>query len=178
MKNYKVKKNKIEKNVILSDSLIGNYLPADYSDVYACEFNSEKEIVPDDIMVCFWTDFPAWIKALFKLRNFMVKFVGLKGSEGYNLKEFEKCIRTGEPYSFASVPAKSENETVLLLTDKHLNAYISVHVESRKEYKMVSTVTLVHFKNKLGHIYFFVIRPFHGLIVKSMLKRAVNKIVC
>ena len=100
-----------------------------------------KEIIPDDIMVDFWTDFPCWINALFKLRNILVKFVGLKVAENDNLKEFEKCIRTGKTYNFASVPAKNGNETVLLLSDKHLDAYLSVHVESKKEHKTMRVFT-------------------------------------
>ena len=170
-------KMKVKKSTMPSGSLTENYLPTDYSDVYACVTETPKEIIPDDIMVNFWTDFPHWINSLFKLRDFLVKFVGLKGSESNNVKEFEKCIRTGETYNFVSVPAKSGNETVLLLSDKHLNAYISVHVESKEGHKTISAITLVNFKNKLGRIYFFFIRPFHGLIVKSLLKRSVNSVI-
>ena len=112
-------KLKVKKTTIPSGSLTEKYLPADYSDVYACVTDTEKAINPDDIMVNFWTDFPSWINGLFKLRNFLVKFIGLKGTENDNVKEFEKSIRTGETYNFVSVPAKSNNETVLLLTDKH-----------------------------------------------------------
>ena len=166
---------KVKKSTIPSGALIGNYLPADYWDVYIGEVDSEKEMIPDDIMIGFWTDFPHWVNVLFKLRNFLVKFVGLKGSENDKLKELEKCIRTGETFGFVSVPAKNSNETVLLLTDKHLDAYLSVHVESKEKHKTVSLITLVHFKNKLGRVYFFIIRPFHCLIVKSLLKRLVNK---
>ena len=170
-------KIKTTKGLTPSGSLIEKFLPVDYSDVYACEVDSEKEIIPDDIMVYFWTDFPGWVNVLFKLRNFMVKFVGLKSSEDGNLEEFEKCIRTGGTYNFASVPIKSNDETILLLTDKHLNAYISVYVKSVEEHKTISAITLVNFNNRLGRFYFFIIRPFHGAVVKSMLKRAVNKAV-
>ena len=164
---------KVKKTAILPNSLVRNYLPADYSDVYTYKVNSEKEIVPDDVMVNFWVDFPAWVNVLFKLRNFLVKFVGLQSSEGSDVQEIEKCIRTGTPYRLASVPAKSDSETVLLLSDRHLGAYMSVFVED----KVVSLITLVHFKNRLGRIYFFVVRPFHGIAVKNMLKRAVDKTI-
>ena len=103
------------------------------------------------------------------------KFVGLKGSDSSNMKEFEKCIRSGKTYAFVSVPAKSANEIVLLLSDRHLEAYLSVHVECREKHKTISAITLVNFKNKLGRFYFFVIRPFHGIIVKSLLKRSVKR---
>jgi len=170
-------KMKVKKSTIPSGSLSEKYFPTDYSDVYAYETDTPKEIIPDDIVVNFWTDFPHWINSLFKLRDFLVKFVGLKGSESNNVKEFEKCIRTGGIYNFVSVPAKSRDETVLLLSDKHLNAYVSVHVESKEGHKTISAITLVNFKNKLGRIYFFFIRPFHGLIVKSLLKRSINSVV-
>ncbi|MCL2329502.1 MAG: DUF2867 domain-containing protein [Bacteroidetes bacterium] len=162
---------KVNKSTIPSGSLTKNYLPTDYSDVYACVTDSGKEMSPDDIMVSFWTDFPRWINTLFKLRNFLVKLVGLKGAENDNVKELEECIRTGKTYDFVSVPAKSANETVLLLSDRHLDAYLSVYIE----HQTISVITLVKFKNKLGRAYFFVIRPFHGLIAKSLLKRAVKR---
>ena len=168
---------KVKKTAILPTSLVRNYLPADYSDVYTYKVNSDKEIVPDDVMVNFWVDFPAWVNALFKLRNFLVKFVGLKSSEGSDVQEVEKCIRTGTPYHLASVPAKCDNETILLLSDKHLDAYFSVYVEDKDDNKAVSLITLVHFKNRLGRIYFFFVRPFHGIGVKRLLKRAVDKVI-
>jgi hypothetical protein len=167
---------KVKNATILPNSLIGSYLPADYSDVYIYKVNSEKKINPDDVMVNFWVDFPIWINALFKLRNFLVKFAGLKKEE-QDLQELEKCIRMGKTYGIASVPAKNDNETVLLLSDSHLDAYISVYVENKEERKVVSAITLVHFKNRFGRIYFFIVRPFHGVIVKSMLKRAVDKVL-
>jgi len=168
---------KLRKSTLPSGSLIEKYLPADHSDVYACAIDCENEITPDDLMVNFWTELPGWINALFKLRDFLVKFVGLKTTEGGNRKEFEESIRTGKTYNIASVPAKNANETVLLLSDKHLNAYISIHIESRKEHKTISATTLVNFHNKLGRVYFFVIRPFHGLITKSLLRRAVKSLI-
>jgi hypothetical protein len=167
---------KVNKSTIPLGSLIEKYLPTDYSDVYACEVNFEKEIIPDDLMVNFWTDFPSWINGLFKLRNFLVKIAGLKTT--YDDKEFEKCLRTGKTFDFISFPAKRDNETVLLLSDKHLNAYISIHVESGKKHTTISAITLVHYHNLLGRVYFFIIRPFHGLIVKTMLKRALSTRYC
>jgi hypothetical protein len=173
-----VARMKIKKSMIPSGSLTEKFLPADYSDVYTCVTDNPKEIIPDDMMINFWTNFPGWVNALFKLRDLLVRFVGLKSSGNDNVNELEKCIRTGETYDFVSVPAKNGHETVLLLSDKHLNAYVSVHVENEEGHKTISAITLVNFKNKLGRIYFFFIRPFHGLIVKSLLKRAVNSVVC
>ena len=81
---------KINKTTIPSGSLTENYLPADYFDVHACETDTPKETIPDEMMVNFWMDFPQWIHALFKLRNFLVKFVGLKVAANDSVKELEK----------------------------------------------------------------------------------------
>jgi hypothetical protein len=157
-------------------SLTERFLPADYADVYACRVDSGRELAADDILVGIWTDFPDWVAALFRLRNFLVRFVGLKGEKD-DPGALERIIREGGANDLASIPAKNANETVMLLTDKHLDAYLSVHVESRGSLRTVSVVTLVHYKNRLGRVYFFVIRPFHGIVVKSMLKRAVKRAV-
>lgn len=167
---------KIKKSTIPTDSLVNAYLPADYSDVFVCEVISNKKVSPDDLLIAFWTDFPGWVNTLFEIRNFLVKFVGLKADKE-DSNELENCIRTGGTSNFTSVPAKSSNETVMLLADKHLNAYLSAHVGGDMPQQKISVITLVHFNNKLGNTYFFFIRPFHQIIVKSMMKRVVKKML-
>ena len=164
---------KVRKTEIPETSLVRNYYPADYKDAFVYEVGNISVLSPDNLLFSFWTDFPAWVNLLFKIRNFLVKFVGLEGSMN-SLQELEACIKNGNKCSIASVPAKNEAETVLLLDDKHLSAYLSVYIESCQNVKSVYAITLVHFKNRLGRVYFFFIRPFHGLIVKGMLKRACN----
>jgi hypothetical protein len=163
-------------NTVPPGSLAANFLPADYVDVYACETDAEGPITPDDVMVGFWRDSQsAWVGALFRLRNFAVRFVGLKGSKGFDPNAFERAIREGGTHGFVSIPAKDANETVMLMDDRHLDAYLSVRVENRERHRAVSVITLVRFKIGLGRLYFFVIRPFHGIIAKHLLRRAVEK---
>jgi len=164
---------KVVKSEIPLESITNQYLPADYEDTFVCKISKDSQLTPDDVMVRFWTDFPAWVDFLFRIRNFLVKFMGLEGSM-QSLQELEDCIRTGRQCSIASVPAKNENETLLLLDDKHLSARMSVYVERLPVCQQVYAITLVHFKNKLGRIYFFFVRPFHKIIVKSILKRTVK----
>jgi len=166
---------KVEKNSIPADSLVHKYLPANYSDVFACEMKGDTLPTPDDIIISFFTDMPGWVDALFRLRNFLVQFVGLKRSNE-DIEKLKDCIRTGGKYGFTSVPDKNNNETVLLLQDTHLNAYLSVHIENTdNKRKNVSLITVVHFNNRLGNMYFAIIKPFHKIVVKSMLKRALSK---
>ena len=70
-----------------------------------------------------------------------------------------------------------ENETELVIgkQDKHLNFYVVLECECPSGNKQnVSISTLVNYNNGLGRMYFFVIRLFHILIVKNLVKRAVR----
>ncbi len=166
---------KTRKSQIPPGTLAGNFLPADYSDCYVCEVNTGRKIAPDDVMVLFWRDMPPWAGALLRLRNFLVQFVGLRGAEGIDQEALEAVVRQGGAHGITSVPAKNENETVMLLTDKHLDAWLSILVESAERGVRVYAITVVKFKQRLGRIYFFVIRPFHVVIVKNMLERALGR---
>lgn len=163
---------KIKKTTIPASSLTRQYLPVDYTDTFQATTVHEIHASPDDIMISFWLDMPGWVNALFKLRHFIVQFVGLKGSKNENMSELESCIRNGSDYRFVKVPIKDNNETVLLLSDKHLDAYISVQKENSQT---IFIHTLVQFHNTLGKVYFFFIKPFHCVIVRNLLKRTLKK---
>ncbi len=169
---------KIKKSNIPVDSLINKYQPYDYRDSFECLYTTDKSITPDDIQVTFWTDMPAFVKALFKLRNILVKPFGLKSDQKNKLEEFETRIRSGGNYKYVSVPDKTPSETILCLDDKHLRAYLSVHVESlgNNTYK-ARCITIVQFKYWFGKAYFYVICPFHYIVVKATFKYAMKKLV-
>lgn len=185
--------NTIRKTEVPPDSLVEKYLPADYTDAFSCEVVTEKPFTADDVVVGFWTGQTGWVAALFRLRHFFVRFVGLQGDDGLDLAAFERCIREGGSYRFASVPAKNDHETVLLLSDKHLDAWLSVYVaEGEREQgddvcgqagttgevpcKTIFAITVVRFHNRLGRVYFFLIRPFHNLVVQSMLRQSIERV--
>lgn len=164
----------IRKSEIPKQSLVNNYLPANYSDAYECIIESNENITPDDLQIAFWTKMPKWIERLFKLRNAIVKPFGLK-SDDNDSEKLKECIRTGKEYGIASVAAKSADETVVCLNDKHLKAYMSVYIDKVDDNKKrISVSTVVHFHNKLGYVYFYAIVPFHGLVVRGQIKHVLR----
>lgn len=160
-----------KKTEIPQDSLIRAFMPADYDDSFMLEAESAVDAFPDDIMTGIWLDMPGWVNALFKIRNFLVRFVGLKVDGGNSGAELERCIREGGRYGFMEIVAKDPSETVMVMRDKHLDAYMSVRKNGEKSF---SVNTLVHYNNSLGRVYFFIIRPFHGVVVRGVLKRTVK----
>ena len=170
---------KIKKTTVAPSDLIHQFLPASYSETFEANIVSNENITPDDILVDFWTEMPGWVNFLFKLRNQLVKPFGLKGEED-DMRSKEKlieCIRNGEQHKLMKVAAKSEDETVLSLTDKHLTAYIGIRInKSYDDSKQVKASTIVQFHNTLGKVYFLVISPFHFIIVISKMKSTLKKL--
>ncbi|MCD8029760.1 MAG: DUF2867 domain-containing protein [Bacteroides sp.] len=170
---------KVKKTSVPANSLTHRYHPYSYSDAYVCEFHSEKRVGADDILIAFRTDMPAWVEALFRLRNLLVRPFGLRGSnkeETGDKEQFVRAIRDGGSYHGTKVSDKSPTETILQSDDKHLRAYISVYVESSGEHRYRAfVITIVQFKYWLGYIYFYTIYPFHHLIVKTMCRHVINK---
>ena len=109
---------------------------------------------------------PGWVDALGKLRDVLVKPFGLKtendikNGQGNNHPEFD----------FAPVLYQSDEEIVMGMNDKHLYFRLSVMKIARQDDLQVFLTTVVRFNNFGGKIYFALIRLFHGLIVRTMLK--------
>lgn len=171
---------KIKKTDIKSEDLIHQFLPASYTEMFETTVVSTNDATPDDILVDFWTEMPGWINFLFKLRHWIVKPFGLRGEDD-STRSKEKliaCIRHCEPNDLMNVAAKSENETVLRLTDKHLTAYLSVALKKLANGSTnVRVATVVQFHNTLGKVYFCVISPFHFIIVISKMKNTLKKLL-
>lgn len=167
----------ITKTNIDESDLIYQYLPvANYRESYSTEVEYIQSLTSTDLQVYFWTRMPGWIGVLFKLRNQLVKPFGLKGAEqGNDMQKFGEAIRSGSNYQMMSIPAKSDKETILCLTDKHLTMYFSVRIIALQgNKKQLKFSTIVQFHNKLGYLYFYTIAFFHYLIIRSKIKQIVK----
>ena len=146
-----------------TNSLIEKYLPADYSDSFSKEVMTKESITPDAFFNMAFTQFPVWIDWLLKLRNKIVKPLGLDTQSRFS----------------DSVCESNTNEIIWGMPDKHLNFHVSMwcgeHRDGKQELRIT---TVVKYNNWFGRLYFFVIRPFHRIIIKSILnrieKRSVN----
>jgi hypothetical protein len=109
---------------------------------------------------------PGWVNALGKLRDLLVKPFGLKTENDIKIEQAED-----REFDFAPVLYRSEQEIVMGMNDKHLYFRMSVMKVARQNDSQVYLTTVVRFNNLGGRIYFTLIRLFHGLIVRTMLKR-------
>lgn len=112
--------------------------------------------------------FPKWVGALMKLRNTLVKPLGLKVDmpEDYNID-----FSVGSYNGFFKIFDILDNEVVLGADDKHLKFRVSIYNSTEMQFN-IKVTTLVEYNNIFGKIYMAVVAPFHRVVVKSMVKRA------
>tara|TARA_B100001173_G_C15992235_1_gene549488 strand:+ start:382 stop:933 length:552 start_codon:yes stop_codon:yes gene_type:complete len=155
----------------------------DFSDSFEGVFKDNQNTINiTEIGKAFFSSGPKWVDNLFSLRNKIVSIFGLKtpGKITNRAQQLElfKC-NPGEQLGLFKVFSKNENEVILGEDDKHLNFRISMFVNQSKEdakKKHLIISTTVEYNNWFGKLYFLPVRPFHKLIVPTMLKGMIRKL--
>ena len=149
----------------------------DYSDTFKGIISSDKNLKLEIIVQHFFTFSPVWIKFLFRLRDFLVRPFGLKTAKDDETESMEKGINLskGSTLGLFEVIDGTDDEVLFYYSDSHLVAWFFILVIRQINYSEVEFTTLVHYNNLLGRIYFFFIKPFHKLIVKSQLKNLAGR---
>lgn len=163
--------------------LKNNETSYDYIDSYQGNFIDKNGAVTSTIIgKSFFMAGPKWVEKLFALRNNVVAMFGLKTSEKIAdrnaLINSFKCEK-GEQIGLFRVYDKTKNEVLLGEDDKHLNFRVSLFIEQLPHdstTKKLVISTTVKFHNWLGRLYFLPVRPFHTLIVPSILKGIIKNI--
>ena len=139
--------------------LIDKYKPSDYSDSVSRRIKPAEPLTPDDIFEQMFCNFPKPVAWLFKLRNAIVKPLGLKGGDGFrNL-----------------ISERNDEEIILSKNDKHLCFWVGIYCSRPQDgWQDAAVTTVVKFNNFLGRIYFVGIWVFHKLLVKSLFHKAIK----
>lgn len=153
----------------------------DYTDSFQGEFKDPfQNIGTTEIGKSFFKSGPKWIATLFALRNRLVRLFGLK--TGANVDDSEKMLsdaafEEGEQIGLFKVFRKTANEIIVGEDDKHLNFRVSLFIEAQdKTSKKLTVSTTVKFHNWLGRLYFLPVKPFHKIIVPTMLRGMIKNI--
>jgi len=152
-----------------------------YFDSYQSIF-SDPDTKIDILTVskAFMSTSPAWLESLFALRNKMVGILGLKTAPP--LQDRMSVIQNfngqpGEKLGFFKVYQRRENEIILGEDDTHLDFRVSLLLEQQQsDHQKLQITTTVIFHNFWGKLYFFPVKPFHRLIVPTMLKGIIKEL--
>ncbi len=139
---------------------------------YADTFSTTNHIDPLPVVTTkIFATAPKYVRALMALRNAIVKVFGLKTDFPI---EKNQVFKVGGRVAFFKIYEIREDEILLGEDDSHLNFRVSIF-DSKEPENNIKVTTLVEYNNTLGKLYFAVVKPFHMLIVKRMVKNAFAK---
>ena len=118
---------------------------------------------------------PAWIDGLMAARNKAVALFGLKnlghlGNVDTHMRP--ESYRVGDRVGIFSIMFLSEREVILVESDKHLDAKVSLCKTVEAYGNSAVMTTVIHVHNLLGRAYILFVWPVHKLIVPSLLARS------
>jgi hypothetical protein len=117
---------------------------------------------------------PGWMRALFRARSVLARLLRLRDPDipvGAPLRPEEISFAPGGRVAFFTVTAAAENRFIVLAAaDSHLVGYLAVVAEpSPGGRTRFEVATVVKYRRWTGPLYFNTIRPFHHLVVRSMI---------
>ena len=144
----------------------GAFAVTSYADAYSIDLPPGHAHDVDSLTRLMATSSPRWAEPLMWLRNRIASLVGLR-TERSSRRPSTGRLEPGETAGMFRVYARSDDEILLGGDDRHLDFRGSMLITPGGASAVLTTV--VHFNNRLGYVYFFVVRPFHRLIVTSLL---------
>ena len=160
-----------EENFFITDEFKQVLSPIDFADTFSTT-NEQDNI--EQVTNLIFRKTPKWIDSLLLLRNMIMSLFNLKTvqPDDYN----EKFVEGGY-IRFFRIFSVSDSMVILGLDDKHLDFRVVIRNDRSTSYN-IKVTTLVKYNKKIGQLYMTVIKPFHKIIVKSMVRNAhrVNKV--
>jgi hypothetical protein len=143
------------------DTKVFNFIEnIDYTDTFSTELRQDSDI--KDLYLRLVNTKSKTIDFLMSLRNKIMSIFGAKTV----INETKGDFAVGNNVGLFKIYYIDEKEIISGLKDSHLDFCISFYKIDNK----VLLSTLVKYNNTFGRVYMNIIKPFHKLIVKNMLK--------
>ena len=169
MGNFQIKEQLIPRN----DKIFVSFGETNYEDRFCLILETKTISDIDLVIVKLIKSIPYWVISLLNLRNKIAIIFGLKtGKIGnfYNNPQISN-LKTSQSIGDIVIILKEKYHLIIELKDKHLDFRFSILIGQENSLTKVSLSTIVKINNFFGTLYFFIITPFHRLIIKNILKK-------
>jgi len=168
----------IEELIPRSDKILVSFGQANYEDSFCLILETKKIFDVDFIIFKIIKSLPNWFKILLNLRNTIARIFGLKTGEIENIFDNSARLSIKQEQSIGDffILLKLKKHLITELNDKHLDFRFSILISENEGITKVSLSTIVKLNNFFGKIYFFLVKPFHRLIIPNILKRLSNEL--
>lgn len=139
----------------------------DFEDIVSTK--CPKGVTMSQVLLGFFSTDSRLINSLMKLRNKIVSLIGLKTGQ-VNVNQEMKEIQAGTKVGLFEVGSISSSIAIMGANDSHLNFRVILEIKN----DILYCKTQVKFNNLFGRIYFFFIKPFHKIIVPTILQKTIK----
>ena len=157
-----------------NDSEIGKHLANAYlHDAFGISVDAAG-LSALEIYIEVMTKTPQWINCLMAARNRAVALFGLKNLGHLNNIDAARrpeSYRVGDHIGIFSILFLSPREVILVESDKHLDAKVSLCRTDGVQGNSVVMTTVIDVHNLLGRAYIGLVWPVHKLMVPALLAR-------
>lgn len=138
-------------------NLIYHYRDADYVNSVSATITDGRPMTADILFEHMFIQLPPFVLKLLKLRDVLVKPLGLKTGTTFRDRIIER----------------DEEEIIIGAEDKHLSFWVSVYCSRLHcDQQTAAITTAVKYHKFFGKCYFAAIKPFHKLIVGYLFHKA------
>lgn len=147
--------------------LASSYGRADFADAFSVNLSESSGYDVESLARHIFAQQPAWIAALLRVRDTLVRPFGLK-------RAVDLQALGGDRISIFRVFERYDQEIVIGEDDLHLDFRVSILVQpaSQGSPRRLVLTTLVFYNRLLGRAYIGLIAPFHRMVVRASLRRA------
>jgi hypothetical protein len=139
----------------------------DYEDTFSIP--CPPGITMSDVIMASLKSTPGFVKVLLNARDSIVSRLGLKTGESIGPIEPSQ-IKSGAKVGPLEIGELTHSKVIVGMDDTHLDFRMIATIQG----SVLNCTTQVRFNNKFGRLYFLVIKPFHIVIVPSMLRATIN----
>jgi hypothetical protein len=167
---------RVEKVPPPAGSLVAQAFPRlDYADAYRARLPGSGPHALDEIARVAFGSAPRWVTLLLRLRNDIVKPLGLKtGLQRPRRESAELSLQPGDRLGLFTIFQRSERELLMGEDDRHLDFRVSLLLQPDALGCWAVVSTVVRFNGWLGHAYFLPVRPLHQLIVPALIRNGLR----
>ena len=172
------KENLIRRCAVSSNSEIAKHLAgAQLFDAFELPANPGNRSALE-IYIDIMAQTPDWVNCLMAARNRAVALFGLKNLgplDNVDTGRKPESYRVGDRIGIFSILFLSDREVILIESDKHLDAKVSLCKRTTGPGNSAVMTTVIHLHNFLGRAYILLVWPLHKLIVPSLLARSARR---
>ena len=146
---------------------------ATFHDTFEADLN-QPDLSPIEIFQRASRATPRWAAALMAIRNRAVRLVGLKdvGALAERIERPAGAYQVGDRLGIFTLMARTDDEIVLGIDDRHLDVRVSVLKFVRGEAARYALSTAVKTHNLLGRLYMIPVGRIHPIIVRALMRNA------